>query len=93
MDCMRNPREEHPWTQMLWSGMEPRLHGQVTAAYDFNTYLTVMMHAGTPFGKLEYSAAAALYGRIFLIHGDGEQTLGFGNANETYHFWLRNGHI
>ena len=78
---------------MLWVGLVPRLYGQATASYDFNAYLTIMMHPGTPFGKLEYLAAAALYGRRFLIHRDGEQTVGFGNANEAKHFWPQNGHI
>lgn len=72
--------------------MEPRLHGQATAAYDANTYLTIMVHPGTPFGKPEYLTAAALYDRRFLIHRDGEQTVIFDNTNETNHFWLQNGH-
>ena len=73
--------------------MEPRLHEQVYRSYDFSTYLAKMMHPGAPFGKLEYLAAAELYGRRFLIHRDGEHTVGFGNANETDHFWQQNGHI
>lgn len=62
---------------MLWDGREPRLQELVTANYDFDTYLDIMTHPGTPFGKLEYLAAAALYGMRLLVHRGGKQTVAF----------------
>ena len=78
-------REHRPWTNMLLDGREPRRQELVTADYDFDTYLDIMAHPGTPFGKLEYIAAAALYGMRLLVHIYGRKTVAFGSAKEFDH--------
>ena len=86
-------REQHQRARVLWGGREPRLQEQATADYDFDTYLDIMAHPGTPFGKLEYLAAAALEGTELQVHRDGKQTVAFGNAKEVDYLWLQHGHI
>ena len=68
---------------MLWDGREPRLQELVTANYDFDTYLDIMTHPGTPFGKLEYLAAVALYGMGLLVHREEKQTVAFDSAENS----------
>ena len=76
-------REQHQWARKLYEWREPLLQELVTADYDSDTYLDIMTHPGTPFGKLEYLAAATLYGTRLLVHRDGKQTVAFGSAKDV----------